>query len=682
MDFNAILAQLRNGQARDARAALDAALAAGNDAAPVQGLLARACIALGDREGARRALDAGLARDRNFAPLWLERAMLARIEGRGDELVASLREAQRLMPAQPGVALDLAGALLAMGNIGEADAVVARLCGAAPQLPAAWKLRGEIALRVGNADAAEQSFAQAQRLAPNDVDVLRGLADATALGGKPQGEIWARQRIAALAPDDALAHAELGDALRRDDRPEDARVAFARALERRPTDLQLQWLALNTLPIVVPDAASEATLRRQWDEAVATLDGELAMRAPEAELALGVLSSATNFYRHYLGEPLVDAQRTYGRVLDRLARAAFPGDALPPRRAGARRRVAIVSSHFHAHTIWKLFRSWFEKLDAKRFELVAVHLDTREDAATGDARRLAAGFIGAQPSLRDSVARLRELAPDAIVYLDVAMHPHGQALAALRLAPLQCASWGHPITTGQPTIDLFLSSAAMEPADGERHYTERLVRLPGLGLSCTLDGQAAATSPMQGRGRYLFCAQSAQKLVPAHDALFADLLDACAGHSLVLVPHDKPHVRERLATRVRAELGRRGIDPARLVVIPALAHDAFLAVARDADVVVDSLGWSGGMTTMETLGVGTPVVTLPGETMRNRHSAALVAAIGRDEWVASDRGTFAALVAKLADSGVDRAALAREARATFAQAAWVEALSDALDCSK
>lgn len=680
MDFNAILAQLRNGQAREARATLDAACAAGSDSAPVQGLLARACLALGDREGARRALDAGFAHDRNFAPLWLERAMLARLEGRGDELVAALREAQRLMPAQPGVALDLAGALLAMGSIGEADAVVARLCGATPQLPAAWKLRGEIALRVGNAEAAERSYAQAQRLAPNDVDVLRGLADATALGGKPQGEIWARQRIASLAPDDALAQAELGDALRRDDRPEDARVAFARALERRPGDLQLQWLALNTLPIVVPDAASEATLRHRWDEAVAALDGQLALRPPDAELALAVLSSATNFYRHYLGEPLVDAQRTYGRVLERFARAAFPGDALPPRRAGGRRRIAIVSSHFHAHTIWKLFRCWFEKLDPARFELVAVHLDAREDAATAEVRRLAAGFIGAQPSLRETVARLRELAPDAIVYLDVAMHPHGQALAALRLAPLQCATWGHPITTGQPTIDVFLSSAAMEPADGERHYSERLVRLPGLGLSCTLDGRPAAASPLHGR-RYLFCAQSAQKLVPAHDACFADILEACPGHALVLVPHDKPHVRERLAARVRAELGRRGVDPARLVVLPALAHDAFLAVARDADVVVDSLGWSGGMTTMESLAVGAPVVTLPGDTMRSRHSAALVATIGRPEWVASERTDFVLRVASVAGSGIDRAAIARDAREAFAQSPWLDDLSDALDCS-
>ena len=55
-------------------------------------------------------------------------------------------------------------------------------------------------------------------------------------------------------------------------------------------------------------------------------------------------------------------------------------------------------------------------------------------------------------------------------------------LAALWLAPIQCASWGHPDTTGLPTIDYFLSGELMEPPDADEHYTERLVRLPNLAI--------------------------------------------------------------------------------------------------------------------------------------------------------------------------------------------------------
>ena len=70
---------------------------------------------------------------------------------------------------------------------------------------------------------------------------------------------------------------------------------------------------------------------------------------------------------------------------------------------------------------------------------------------------------------------------DAIVYTDLGMHPGTLALAALRLAPLQLALWGHPVTTGLETIDAFASSDLLEPADAQRHYLEPLHRLPGLG---------------------------------------------------------------------------------------------------------------------------------------------------------------------------------------------------------
>ena len=47
---------------------------------------------------------------------------------------------------------------------------------------------------------------------------------------------------------------------------------------------------------------------------------------------------------------------------------------------------------------------------------------------------------------------------------------------------MQCNSWGHPDTSGFPTLDYYLSSDLMEPPDGQDHYTERLVRLPNLSI--------------------------------------------------------------------------------------------------------------------------------------------------------------------------------------------------------
>ena len=52
----------------------------------------------------------------------------------------------------------------------------------------------------------------------------------------------------------------------------------------------------------------------------------------------------------------------------------------------------------------------------------------------------------------------------------------------MRLARVQAATWGHPETTGLPTIDHYLSAEALEPPNSAAHYTERLTILPNLGV--------------------------------------------------------------------------------------------------------------------------------------------------------------------------------------------------------
>ena len=68
-----------------------------------------------------------------------------------------------------------------------------------------------------------------------------------------------------------------------------------------------------------------------------------------------------------------------------------------------------------------------------------------------------------------------------LVFAEVGMDAVTYTLAFSRMAPIQCATWGHPDTTGSPAIDYFISSELLETAEADAHYTERLVRLPNLG---------------------------------------------------------------------------------------------------------------------------------------------------------------------------------------------------------
>jgi predicted O-linked N-acetylglucosamine transferase (SPINDLY family) len=139
----------------------------------------------------------------------------------------------------------------------------------------------------------------------------------------------------------------------------------------------------------------------------------------------------------------------------------------------------------------------------------------------------------------------------------------------------------------------------------------------------------------------------------------------------VLTPHARAHVREALAARIGGAFRAAGLDPARhLRVLPMLPWPQFLGLASGATAMLDSLDWSGGNTTLETLAWGVPVVTLPGATMRSRHSAGLLAMGGLDELIAADAPGYVDRVQRLAHEPEWREALSR--RVTAAAPAWYD----------
>jgi predicted O-linked N-acetylglucosamine transferase (SPINDLY family) len=65
---------------------------------------------------------------------------------------------------------------------------------------------------------------------------------------------------------------------------------------------------------------------------------------------------------------------------------------------------------------------------------------------------------------------------DVLIYPDLGMEPLSWYLSFARLAPVQMAWWGHPVTTGLPSIDYFISLHDEAP-HAQQHYSEQLIRM-------------------------------------------------------------------------------------------------------------------------------------------------------------------------------------------------------------
>jgi CRISPR-associated protein Csy1 len=313
----------------------------------------------------------------------------------------------------------------------------------------------------------------------------------------------------------------------------------------------------------------------------------------------------------------------------------------PVRPAGSGRvRVGFASSFFRTCTVGSYFGPWVTGLDRERFEVFAFYFGSANDATTAAIRGGVGQFVDLPHDARRIAAAIRSAGLDVLVYPQLGMDGLDGTLGQLRLAPVQCVAWGHPETTGSALIDCFLSCAEMEPADPAGHYAERLRCLPGLGTRYALPDSKAMTRTdlgLPGSGRLNAGPHSLFKIHPDNDRMFADVLLSDPAGTLVFCADGGQPVTAQFRARLDRTLAQHEVDVERRVVFQPLRTPAeFRALLSVCDVMLDTLHWSGGNTSLDALAAGLPIVSCPGPMMRGRQSAAMLRAIGLPDLVATD----------------------------------------------
>lgn len=648
--------------------------------------------------------------------------------GRPAEAAAALRRALVLTPADPGL-------LSALGQMARADsaferaaALFRRAVQVAPADAEGWKALG-LALTEGeHPEAAAAAYAAGTRACPDDgelwfnhgitlrrlgrpaaalpplkraveamdppVPALRALGRALLDVGRKDEARPLYERLLALDPADANTWLVLGG-LRKDQGDQERAV---RLLERipRPPGLSQAGLALAMarLPMVYRATAEIESSRAAY---AADLAGMAAAPPPETPAAVAAAADAVGasqpYYLPYQNQDDRDLQARYGALVhDSLARrypAWTKAPAVALQAAGAPLRVGLVSGFFRWHTIWKLFlRGWIGGLDPARVTLTAYATQAPDEATAARLRECGVRLVVAQ-SFEQVARTVRTDANHVLLWPEVGMDPLAARLACLRLAPVQCVSWGHPVTTGLPTMDVFLTSDLMEPPGEAARYTERVVRLPGLGIAYPPLPVPAEPADFAAHGipdeapLYL-CCQYLSKYLPQHDRLLARIARRVPGARFAFIAIRRPVLEAILRARLEAAFAAEGLRAGdHVVILPYMQPGVYAALNDRADVYLDTIGWSGGNTTLEAVAHGLPVVTLPGPFMRGRHSAAILTHLGVGETIARDEEDYVEIAVRLGTDAAWRAEVSRRTRAglprLFEDTTPLRALEDALD---
>ena len=405
--------------------------------------------------------------------------------------------------------------------------------------------------------------------------------------------------------------------------------------------------------LMAPIMGGTAAVGGELADSLAKLE-TLAVRPPRLEdpvaelpwldFFLAYRGGEDRHHRELLAQALIGAHPALG--------ATAPEVGLP--RSGPV-RVGMVSAHLRDHTIGRLNEALVEGLGQHGIEVVLL----TPDPPTGEmAQRLHAAASRSVVLGRRLAPARRALAQarcDVLHFTDLGMDPFTTWLALGRNAPVQTVTWGHPLTTGMPHIDVFFGSPLLTPPGSEAQFTERLVRLPDP-MVCWTPPRPAPTFPRSVYGlpqdrRVYLCPQNPFKLHPDFDRVLGRVLAADTDGVVALLGARTPAWEAVLDTRLQEALGP---DHSRVLRVGRQPRERYLGLLQTADVLLDPYPFAGGHTSLEGIAVGTPLVTLPTHQLRGRITGAWYTAMGLGHRVATSEDDYVAKAVSWARPGTER----------------------------
>ena len=441
-------------------------------------------------------------------------------------------------------------------------------------------------------------------------------------------------------------------------RTDEAIAAARTAIRRFPDNVALTLWEATLLPMLYDTPSRVAQYRERLAGGLhrfcETVQLDTAGQRTRALEAIG--KRVTLKYLPYQGRNDRELYQLYGRSVHRIMAANYPQWArrvvTPPVRGKI--RVGYLSARLTNMSAVKLFGGWLREQNRQQFEIVVYHAGRLTDRATRQLQQLDLRFRQFSGGLEEIAEAVLEDRLHVLVFLDFGMHPIMAQLAALRLAPVQCVAWDTPVTSGLPTMDYFLSSALMEPANAEDHYSETLARLPGVGVSFVkpVIPSVLLTKKRQDFGLqdeavvYLSC-QSLFKYLPDNDGVFAQIARRVPNSQFAFLVTNEvvgKDFQSRL-NRAFARVGLRADDYC--LWLPEMPTLDYWNLNLVADVFLDTMQWSGGVTTFEAIACGLPVLTLPGSLMRARHACAILTQLGVTDTIATNEAEYVDMAVRL-----------------------------------
>jgi protein O-GlcNAc transferase len=506
-----------------------------------------------------------------------------------EEALNAFQKALTLKPDTPEILNNIGLVFLVQGKFREALQYCQNALAIKPEYPAALNNSGIALMRVGHSEEALCAFQKALALKPHDPNTLNSLGILLMEQGQLEEARCTLKKALEIKPDDLNTLNSLGQVFKEQGRIEEAMACFEQALSVNPNYemayhnwvYDQQFLPESTLKTI-------QHTHQRWGSLQTEVEYSHHERFPHNRLVLGFVSS------HFKDHPV--AFYTL-RVIENLAQYCD---------------IVCYANQYE----WDNYTSRFQKAATQWHEVY--------------------GWSDQQLTHR--------IWEDKIdILFDLTGHLNGSRLNVFRQkpAPVQITWAGYMATTGVKTMDYLIADPYEIPEGAEQYYTEQVMRMPHCFICYEPPSDAPLVNALPAFSNQGFTFGSfniLSKITPAVVETWCEILNRLPTANLILKTRGLacPTTRQRYLKLFE----HHGVSASRITCYPYSGRSELWPVYQQVDIQLDPFPFSGSTTTLESLWMGVPVITIPGETFASRHAFSYLSNIGLTDFIADDRAHY------------------------------------------
>jgi predicted O-linked N-acetylglucosamine transferase (SPINDLY family) len=330
-------------------------------------------------------------------------------------------------------------------------------------------------------------------------------------------------------------------------------------------------------------------------------------------------------------------------------------------------RIGYVSADFRNHSASKAFGAMLTRYDRGQFEVFAYsNYKGEDDRYTRLFRQNATGWRNI--SAMSDEAATQQIREDRIdILVDLSGHSAGNRLLvfARKPAPVQITAWGYAAGTGMRAMDVFFTDKVIVPPEEQRFYSEEVRYLPSALGSFFIDPFPDLNElPALNLGSITFGSfNRLAKISGQTYRTWAQILLQIQGSRLIL---KTPELNERSnRERILSYFENAGLDADRIVMLGGSSWFEHMRAYQEVDIALDPFPHGGGMTAMEGLMMGVPVITLNWPILTGRLSSSLMTTLGLQDWIVQSEDQYLELAIKKSAQLPQLSVLRQTLRALF-----------------